>query len=143
MVSEKFRYQLRQEVIRWQAEGLIDEELYAELARRYQFADLADSARNRFVAILIGLGSVLLGLAAITFVAANWQVLSKSLKVLLLMSLFAGVNAAGFYLWRPPAPSWQARLGKGLLLFGSFILGANFALMSQIFHQSGSVYQLF
>ncbi|MCU0532991.1 MAG: DUF2157 domain-containing protein [Hydrococcus sp. Prado102] len=143
MVSEKFRHQLRQEVMGWQAEGLIDEELYAELARRYQFADLADSARNRFVAILIGLGSVLLGLAAITFVAANWQVLSKPVKVVLLMSLFAGVNAAGFYLWRPPAPSWQARLGKGLLLFGSSILGANFALMSQIFHQSGSVYQLF
>jgi uncharacterized membrane protein len=143
MVSEKFRHQLRQEVMRWQAEGLIDEELYAELARRYQFADLADSARNRFVAILIGLGSVLLGLAAITFVAANWQVLSKSIKVVLLMSLFAGVNAAGFYLWRPPAPSWRSRLGGGLLLFGALILGANFALMSQIFHQSGPVYQLF
>jgi uncharacterized membrane protein len=143
VVSEKFRHQLRQEVMQWQAEGLIDEELYAELANRYQFADLADSARNRFVAILIGLGSVLLGLAAITFVAANWQVLTKPTKVVLLMSLFAGVNAAGFYLWRPPTRSWKARLGKGLLLFASSILGSNFALMSQIFHQNNPIYQLF
>jgi uncharacterized membrane protein len=142
MVSEKFRHQLRKELEQWQAEGLIDGNLYSELSRRYQFDALDRSERNRFVAILIGLGSILLGLAVITFVAANWQVWSKQLKVLLLMGLFAGVNGAGFYLWQRPGEGWQARLGKGLLLLGSLILGANLALMSQMFHQSGSIYQL-
>ncbi|MGK7878273.1 MAG: DUF2157 domain-containing protein [Xenococcaceae cyanobacterium] len=143
MVSEKFRHQLRKEVDKWQAEGLIDAELYEQLAHRYQFSALDTAARNRFVLILLGLGSVLLGLAVITFVAANWQVWSRELKVVLLMSLFAGVNAAGFYLWRRPVEGWQFRLGMGLLLLGALILGANLALMSQMFHQSGPVYQLY
>ncbi len=143
MTSEKFRHQLRQEAQSWQAEGLIDAELYEHLARRYQFADLDTTARNRFTGILLGLGSILLGLAVITLVAANWQAWSRELKVLLLLGLFVGVNAAGFYLWREAQGRWTARLGVGLLLCGALILGANLGLMSQMFHLGGPVYQLF
>ncbi|MEC4982785.1 MAG: DUF2157 domain-containing protein [Oscillatoria sp. PMC 1068.18] len=143
MVTEKFRYQLRQEAQLWRSQNLIDSELYEHLANRYQFADLDTAAKNRFVMVLIGLGSVLLGLAVITFVAANWQVWDREVKVLLLMSLFVLVNGAGFYLWRSRRDRWQTRLGQGLLLLGSLILGANMALMSQMFHQSGSIYQLY
>ncbi len=113
MVSDKFRHQLRQEIQKWEAEGLITAQLSAQLALRYEFRDLERTARNRFVMILVGLGSILLGLAVITFVAANWQVWPRELKVVLLMSLFAGANIAGFYLWRDPAEGWRSRLGKG------------------------------
>ena len=142
MVSEKFRHQLRQEATNWQEEGLIDRELYAQLSQRYGFAQLDTSSRNRFVAIFLILGSILLGLAAITLVAANWQAWSRTVKAGLLLALFVGVNAGGFYLWRGSAESWQSRLGKGLLLLGGLILGANLALMSQMFHRSGPVYHL-
>jgi uncharacterized membrane protein len=143
MVSEKFRHQLRREAQQWQSEGLIDPELYEQLAQRYQFAALEQVAQNRWVIIFIGLGSILMGLAAITFVAANWQVWSRWLKVALLLSLFVGVNALGFYLARQSRQGWQSRLGKGLLLLGALLLGANLALMSQLFHQSGPVSQLY
>ena len=142
MVSEKFRYQLRQEVDQWQAEGIIDRSIYEHLANRYQFGELDTASRNRFVIILLGLGSVLLGLAVITFVAANWQAWSRELKVILLLSLFIGVSASGFFLWTAPQ-SWQSRFGQTLLLLGGLILGANIALMSQMFHQSGAAYQLY
>jgi uncharacterized membrane protein len=89
------------------------------------------------------LGSILLGLAAITFVAANWQVWSREFKVLLLVSIFVGVNVAGFYLWRDTNNQKQQRLGQGLLLLGTLLLGANMSLMSQMFHQTGAIYQLF
>ncbi|MBF2049102.1 MAG: DUF2157 domain-containing protein [Leptolyngbya sp. IPPAS B-1204] len=144
MVTEKFRRQLRQEAEKWWTEGLIDARLYQQLAERYQLQELERDASHRFIAILMGLGSVLLGLAAITFVAANWQVWSRLVKVLLLLSLFLGVNAAGFYLWRRPrALTGQQRLGHGLLLLGALLLGANLALLSQMFHQSGNAYELF
>lgn len=143
MNLEKFRQQLRKEADKWQAEGLIDQEVYAELSRRYHFDELANVARNRFVAILVTLGGILLGLAIAILVSDRWQIWSKELKVLLLMSLFAGTNSVGFYLWQHSLASWQARMGKGLLLLGALILGANLALMPQIFNQSGSVYQLF
>lgn len=138
MVSDKFRRELRQEAQKWQADGLIDVSVYEELSERYQFNHLETSARNRFVVILIGLGSLLLGLAVITLVAANWQVWSRELRVGLLLSVFVGVNAGGFYLWRRPGDRWQRRLGQGLLFLGALILGANMALMAQMFHQSGS-----
>lgn len=143
MNSEKFRQQLRKEAEKWQAEGLIDGEVYAELSRRYRFDDLAKVARNRFVTILVMLGGIFLGLAIVILVSDRWQLWSKELKVLLLISLFAGTNSVGFYLWQHSLTQWQAQMGKGLLLLGALILGANLALMPQIFHQSGSVYQLF
>jgi len=143
MLSDKFRRQLRQEAEQWRTEGLIDGAVYEELSKRYQFSDIEAAARNRFVVILLGLGCVLLGLGIITFVAANWQAWSRGLKVTLLLSGFVGVNTAGFYLWRYPTERWQRRLGQGLLLLGSLVLGANMALMSQMFHQSGLLYQLY
>ena len=144
MISEKFRRQLRQETERWWQEGLIDASLYQQLSDRYQFSQIETAASNRFVAILLSLGGLLLGLGMITFVAANWQAWTRDFRVFLLMSLFVGVNATGFYLWRHPTfkPGLQ-RLGHGLLLTGALILGANMALMSQMFHQSGQVYELY
>ncbi|MDX2244682.1 MAG: DUF2157 domain-containing protein [Leptolyngbyaceae cyanobacterium bins.302] len=144
MISERFRRELRQESEQWWHEGLIDAALYEKLAERYQFAQLEGEASNRFITILMGLGAVLLGLGAVTFVAANWQVWSRSLKLVLLLSSFVGVNAAGFYLWRKPKtqPGLQ-RLGHGLLLGGALFLGANLGLVSQMFHQSGDAYELF
>ena len=144
MSSEKFRRQLRQETEKWWKEGWIDAALYQRLSERYQFSQIETAASHRFVSILLGLGGVLMGLGGITFVAANWQAWPREFRVFLLMSLFVGVNAIGFYLWRRPAfkPGLQ-RLGHGLLLTGALILGANMALMSQMFHQSGQAYELY
>lgn len=154
MISEKFRRELRSQAQLWQAEGLIDASLYQQLSDRYQFHDLETASRNRFLTILIGLGSILLGLGAITFVAANWQVWSREVRVALLLTLFIAVNAAGFYLWRiPPNKNSDLNklalkgrpklLGEGLLLLGALILGANMALMAQMFHMGGSPAGLF
>ena len=143
MLSDKFRHQLRQEAEQWRREGLIDTSVYEQLGDRYQFNDLEAAASNRFALILLGLGSVLLGLGIITFVAANWQEWSRELKVTLLLSGFIGINTMGFYLWRHPTERWQRGLGQALLLLGALTLGANMALMSQMFHQSGPIYQLY
>lgn len=141
MISEKFRHQLRHEVELWRAEGLIDDSQYEQLLERYQFNTLDTSARNRFVTILIGLGSILIGLGVITFVAANWQELPKVAKVTLLLGLFIGVNIVGFSKWKQPNHA-QQRLGQGLLLLGALILGANMGLMGQMFHINAPFYEL-
>lgn len=94
------------------------------------------------------MGGILLGLGVITFVAANWQEWSRELKTILLLTLFLIVNSTGFYLWRqPPLPphtsNKKRKLGQGLLIFGALILGANIALMAQMFHIGGSPYGLY
>ncbi len=152
MLFDNFRRQLRQEARIWQDEGIIDEELYQQLAQRYQFNYLETAARERFVFILIAVGVILLGLGVITFVAANWQALSREVKLTLLLSIFLVTNIAGFSLWKQPrsnniASNSQKRrqhiLGEGLLILGALTIGANMALSSQIFHISGSIYELF
>ncbi len=148
MITEKFRRQLRTEVQLWQTEGLIDDYLYQQLSERYQFDYLEKAASSRFITILISLGCILLGLGIITFVSANWQQWSREVKTLLLLTLFIGVNTTGFYLWRQPntlpnTTNKKQRLGHGLLIFGALILGANIALMAQMFHIGGSPYGLY
>lgn len=141
MPTDKFRSQLRQEAQVWRTEGLITDSQHEQLAQRYQFNTLDTSSRNQFVMILIGLGSILIGLGVITFVAANWQELSKNAKVLLLVSLFVSVNTTGFYIWRKSSDS-SKRLGTGLLILGALILGANMGLMGQIYQVNNSFYEL-
>jgi uncharacterized membrane protein len=156
MNSDKFRRELREEAKLWEAEGLIDTSFYQQLSERYQFNTLETASRNRFLSILISLGGILLGIGVITFVAANWQVWSREVRVAMLLSLFVAVNAAGFYLWRispsrsknshqnmPATKGRNKLLGEGLLLLGALILGANMALMAQMFHIGGSSYGLF
>ncbi|TVQ21686.1 MAG: DUF2157 domain-containing protein [Leptolyngbya sp. DLM2.Bin15] len=143
MMPEKFRQQLRQEAIAWREEGLIPPPLYDQLSDRYQFDQIDSTARNTFVMVLLGLGSVLIALAVITFIAANWQAWSRLSKVLLLVSLFIGINSAGFYLWRGAGQRWQARFGRALLLLGALLIGPSLALFSQMFHQTGSVQVLY
>ncbi|PSB52605.1 DUF2157 domain-containing protein [filamentous cyanobacterium Phorm 6] len=156
MISDKFRRELRSQAKLWEAEGLIDTSFYQQLADRYQFNTLETASRNRFLTILISLGSILLAIGVITFVAANWQVWPREARVTLLLSLFVAVNVAGFYLWRippsrstnfnpnmPPTKGRNKLLGEGLLLLGALILGANMALMAQMFHIGGSSYGLF
>lgn len=141
MASIEFRHQLRHELEVWRTEGLIDNSQYEQLAERYQLNSLDTNARNRFVMILLGLGSILIGLGVITFVAANWQELPRTAKVTLLLSLFIVVNIAGFYFWKRQNER-QQRLGHGLLILGALILGANMGLMGQMFHISNPFYEL-
>ncbi|WP_375502285.1 DUF2157 domain-containing protein [uncultured Nostoc sp.] len=152
MLLDNFRRQLRQEAQLWQDEGLIDADFYQILAQRYQFNNLETAARDRFVFILIAVGATLLGLGVITFVAANWQALNREAKLTLLLSLFLTTNIAGFILWRQPASNnisprsrkrRQQVFGEGLLLLGALTIGANIALLAQMFHISGSSYELF
>ena len=153
MISDKFRRELRSQAKLWEAEGLIDTSFYQQLADRYQFNTLEVASRNRF---LISLGSILLAIGVITFVAANWEVWPREVRVTLLLSLFVAVNTAGFYLWRippsrsknsppnmPPTKGRNKVLGEGLLLLGALILGANMALMAQMFYIGGSPYGFF
>ncbi len=141
MTTDKFRSQLRQEAEVWRTEGIINDSQHEQLAQRYQFNTLDTSSRNLFVMVLIGLGCILIGLGIITFVASNWQELSKNFKVLLLLSLFVSVNSTGFYIWKKLRESSQ-RLGNGLLILGALILGANMALMGQIYHVNNPFYEL-
>lgn len=143
MASDKFRQELRQESQLWRQEGLISEELASQLSQRYRLDQLDQEASSQFLNILLGLGGLLLGLGAITFVAANWQGMSPLVKVMLLLGSLVGVNGLGFSLWNHKTSLSKQRWGHALLLLGVLLLGANIGLLPQIFHQSGPLYGLY
>ncbi len=151
MIIDSFRAKLRKEAQLWRDEGLIQNSQYEQLSQRYQFDSLDNVAQDRFIFILIGVGCILVGLGAITFVAANWQLWSREVKLVLLLSLFFATNIIGFFLWREPVFDNAGRrrrqrkriFGHGLLLLGALLLGANMAFMAQTFHISGADYQLY
>jgi uncharacterized membrane protein len=147
MLLDNFQQKLRKEAQLWRDEGLISSSQYEQIADRYQFKNLDAVARDRFIVIVISVGSILLCLGIITFVAANWQAWSREVKFILLMSLFLSTTITGFYTWRQPEGKKSQRskrlLGEGLLFLSALILGANFALMAQMFNIDGSNSQLF
>jgi uncharacterized membrane protein len=152
MVLDNFRKKLRQEAQIWRDEGLLSSSQYQQIAQRYQFNELEIAARDRFTFIVIAVGSILLGSAVIIFVAANWQAWSREVKLMLLLSLFMATTITGFYTWREPTSSNPSErrqqrskrlLGEGLLILGALILGANIAVMAQLFRISGSAAELF
>jgi uncharacterized membrane protein len=112
MQTPEFRRQLRQEAVLWEQDGLIDRELYTQLADRYRFDGIEDEAGNRFVTILTGLGCILIGLGILSFVAANWQYLDKTWRIVVMITAFIAVNISGFYLWRQSADSISGALER-------------------------------
>lgn len=151
MIIDSFRAKLRKEAEIWRDEGIIQNSQYEQLSQRYQFDSLDNVAQDRFIFILIGVGCILVGLGAITFVAANWQSWSREVKLVLLLSLFFSTNIIGFFLWREPVFDNAGKkrrqrkriFGHGLLLLSALLLGANMAFMAQTFHMSGADYELY
>ncbi|MEM6714545.1 MAG: DUF2157 domain-containing protein [Cyanobacteria bacterium P01_C01_bin.147] len=143
VASDEFRRELQREAREWRSSELISEEQYQQLASKYEFATIETAARDRFIMILLGLGSILIGIGAITFVAANWQALSQTVKAGLLLTAMIICDVSGFALINRVQPSdrWR-RLGQALLLLGALLLGANLALMGQIVHTSSTRYEL-
>ncbi|MEA5583700.1 DUF2157 domain-containing protein [Nodularia harveyana UHCC-0300] len=149
---DNFQEKLQREAKSWRDEGLISASQYQSLADRYRFNNLEAAARDRFGVVVISLGSILLCLGIVTFVAANWQIWSREVKFILMMSLFISTSITGFYTWRDSKSGNNQRqkqqqskriLGEGLLILSAFILGANILLMAQIFNINGSIAELF
>jgi uncharacterized membrane protein len=140
MLAVKFRRTLRQEANLWRSEGFIDGDFHDRLADRYQFDKLDAEASGTFVSAIIGLGSMLIGLGILSFVALNWQYLDKSARIVVLLVALLAINISGFYLWQK---SHSRRLGQGLLILGAMIFGADIALLAQLFQVSGDTSILF
>ncbi len=142
MASDKFRRELVREGMQWEREGLLSGDQWERLRDRYALEGLEAQAANRFTFILIALGTVLVGIGIITYVAANWDEIPKIVRSVGLFVAFVGTSFGGFGLLRSP-DSLKQKLGDGLMLLGGMLIGANMALMSQMFHITGPLHPLF
>ncbi|MGK7911832.1 MAG: DUF2157 domain-containing protein [Synechococcus sp.] len=135
----RFRRQVAQSLDEWIANGLIAEDQRDRFRQYYQLDRLAREANSRFTTVLLTIGALLIGLGAISFVAANWDRLLPSVRAIGVLALMVCFDTTGYWLLRGSGQSKNyRRLGSALLLVGQLMLGASLGLMAQWFQVGGS-----
>jgi uncharacterized membrane protein len=125
-----YRKRLERDLVRWREAGWVTPE--GESAIRQ---DLAKGVRALGLAnILAILAAVLIGFAAMSFVAANWQDMPRVFRVgLLLASLWVSYGLAGALARRA-----LSGFAHAAILLGVAIFGASIMLISQMYHMDGN-----
>jgi uncharacterized membrane protein len=124
-----FSVSANRDIERWVTSGLIDrgtaDQLYADLANR--------PGRFGLGAVLGVLGAVLLGVALLSLVAANWNEIPRLMRVAFILTVIAAGYLGG---------AWRA--GKGDAVFSSVLyviaaiaFGGGIAIVGQMYHLSG------
>jgi uncharacterized membrane protein len=134
--SARFRRQLKEQLPLLQSEGLISPQQTQALSDRYRLTALGSEATNTLLMTIYVIGSVLIGIGVISFVAAHWDDIGRDTKIIMLVSAMLAAHIAGFYLWQ--LHGGYPKLGHTLILLGTLIFGANIGLIAQIFHISGN-----
>jgi uncharacterized membrane protein len=119
---------LKQELVQWRAEGLVDEPLARRILARYP----ASAERNWGRIIFSAIGAVLVGLGVILFFAYNWQALPKAAKLALVFGGLALAHGSALALARRPDAA--RGLVEGLHALGTMLFGAGIWLVAQIYH---------
>ncbi|MFB6346559.1 MAG: DUF2157 domain-containing protein, partial [bacterium] len=118
----------------WRREGIIDQNTYSTLNDRYtgSFGPSSGNAGGRLIYVVGLLGSILLGLGIILYIAANWQFLSPLIRTLTLVAGTVLFYLTGYYL------AFQKRTfertGRSLLFLAHLVYGQSIWLIAQIYH---------
>lgn len=120
---------LRQDLAVWVGRGWVTPTSQQEILD-YVAAQRGFGVRYLPLAFSV-LGVLLLGSGVITFFAANWSVMPKLVKLLILLGgMWLAYGGAGYFLEKRESP----QLGEALLLLGVILFGANIMLIAQIYH---------
>ncbi|WP_099191067.1 DUF2157 domain-containing protein [Tepidibacter mesophilus] len=107
-------------------ENLITSEQKVEILDKY------DIVRLNFVRIILTIGAVLIGLGIISFIASNWEYITKTQKVLMIIGFYIVSNVLS-YKFEHKYP----KTSKSFLYIGTLIYGAGIFLIGQIFNYGG------
>ncbi len=125
-----YKSRLARDLKRWRDNGIVD----ADTARAIE-TDIAAHGRSASLPTIMAiLGAALLCFAAMTFVAANWQELSKLTRLCILFGGLWGSYIAAWVTQRASMPY----IAEAAILLGSGLFGANIMLIAQIYHLDGN-----
>jgi uncharacterized membrane protein len=120
---------LRRDLARWRERGWISAEQEERMA-----GDAAANGGFSAGAVLAILGAVLLCLAILTFVAANWEALPRLVRLGVLFGALWLSYAIAYGLFR----TGRDHFGHAMLLIGGAVFGASIMLIAQTYHISGN-----
>lgn len=128
-------YMMRDELLKWWKQGHITEEDFHKLSSLYPIPTKRSSIS--LLQIVYFVGSILIGIGAILFIASNWEKLAGWFKlslvgILAVISLFLGDY------FKHKKKSNLPVLGEGLLLLASILWGVVIIFLFQYFHMAVS-----
>ncbi len=94
-----------------------------------------EDTQKRIIRIIVTIGAVLVGMGIFSFIAANWQEMTKVIKVSMIVIAMIASYTGGWFL----REKWHyEKTGEALLLLGTIIYGAGIFLVAQMFHTRGN-----
>ncbi len=122
-----YRRTLEQDLDRWIGAGLVAGDKRAAI-----LASVKTDADGGGAAVVAVFGALLLGFAAISFVAANWGAIPDAGRIAISLAVLAAAIAAAAWLFR----RGHAALGHAFALLAALSFGANIFLIAQAFNIS-------
>ncbi|KAJ53698.1 putative membrane protein [Clostridium tetanomorphum] len=126
--SSKFNF-LKKELILFKDEGIITEEQKETILSYYNVG-----SNINFIRVLLIIGSILIGLGILTFIASNWEGFTRLIKFIIVISLFIISNMISFKVYDS-----YPKTSKSFLYLSSLIYGSGIFLTTQNFNYSGYV----
>ncbi len=118
-MSRKF---VEEEGTEWIKKGIITSDQHHQILNLY-------SDKERTIGIIPLLGSVLIGLGILSFIAANWQEIPHIARLILILFFMIGFYFSGEYFLKKS----QEKLGISMISLGLFSFGAGIILIAQMF----------
>ncbi|MFH1427579.1 MAG: DUF2157 domain-containing protein [Patescibacteria group bacterium] len=126
------------------AQGKPKEEIYKELLEQGWTIEVIQESFNaltteeekedtqkRTIRIIVTIGALLVGAGIFSFIAANWQEMTRPIKIgIILVSMLVSYGT-GWYL---KEKSGLVKTGEALILLGAIIYGAGIFLVAQMFN---------
>ena len=131
--SKSFYLWLKQELELWKQEGIVSEEQAEKIKEKYHLAQIEEKdAATKLIMVISLIGALLIGGGVILFIASNWQVIPKSVKLLVIFGIILSVNYFGYYLRYTKGA--YPKVGLALLFLGSLLFGAGIWLVAQTYN---------
>lgn len=123
-----YKDRVQQDLDRWIAAGLVPAEQRAAI-----LATLPETRRLDAATALAWVGGLLLGIAVIAFIAANWEGMAKLVRFAVLLASFLAIAGAGAWAAHKERPI----ASNILLMIASLVFAAAIGLTGQIFDIAG------
>jgi uncharacterized membrane protein len=114
---------IEQEGKRWTERGIITPTQYEQIIRLY-------SHKSHAIGLVPILGSILVGLGILSFMAANWKQIPDLIRLLIILAALIGFYFSGEALLK----KGHGKLGIALIGIGLATFGAGIILIAQMFH---------
>jgi uncharacterized membrane protein len=114
---------LEKEGQHWVEKNIVTREQYEQILDLY-------NEKKHAIGLLPLLGSILVGLGLLSFVAANWQVIPQLARLIMIMVLLIGFYGGGEFFRK----QGNDKLGLAMTALGLVSFGGGIVLIAQMFH---------